>query len=81
MFRHLQSSRHLLVCITPGAVMHLLPPLLIGGYMIGLIILGVIFVGAAWFAGRKYERKQFVKIGTPKSDLQKVLGVWKNEAR
>ena len=59
--------------------MHLLPPLLIGGYMIGLIILGVIFVGAAWFAGRDYERKQFVKIGRPKSDLQKLLGVFDDD--
>ena len=56
-------------------------PYELGGNMIGLLILLAIFVCAAWFAGRKYERKQFVKIGTPKSDLQKVLGVWKNEAR
>ena len=47
--------------------------------MIGLIILGVIFVWAAFRAGRDYERKQFVKIGTRKSDLQKVLGVFKND--
>lgn len=49
--------------------------------MIGLLMLLVILVGVAFAAGRKYERKQFVKIGTPKSDLQKVLGVWKNAAR
>lgn len=49
--------------------------------MIGVLILVVIFAGAAFIAGRNYERKQFVKIGTPKSDLQKVLGVFKDAAR
>lgn len=47
--------------------------------MIGIVILAVIFVGAAFAAGRNYERKQFVKIGSRKSDLQKVLGVFKND--
>lgn len=49
--------------------------------MIGLLILAVIFVVAAFAAGRNYERKQFVKVGSRKSDLQKVLGVFKDEER
>ena len=49
--------------------------------MIGILILAVIFVGAAFVAGRNYERKQFVKIGSRKSDLQKVLGVFRDETR
>lgn len=46
--------------------------------MIGLVILMALCgVVGAFMGGRQYERKQFVKIGTPKSDLQKVLGVFK----
>jgi len=47
--------------------------------MLGIVILAVIFVWAAFRAGRDYERKQFVKIGSRKSDLQKVLGVFKDD--
>ena len=49
--------------------------------MIGIAILAVIFVGAAFAAGRKYERKQFVKIGKPKRSTQDVLGVWNDKTR
>lgn len=49
--------------------------------MLGLIILAVIFVGAAFAAGRRYERKQFVKIGSRKSDIQKILGVFNDDDR
>lgn len=49
--------------------------------MLGLIILAVIFVCAAFAAGRRYERKQFVKIGSRKSDLQKILGVFNDDRR
>lgn len=44
------------------------------GLMVVIALCGVI---AAFIAGRTYERKQFVKTGTPKSDVQKVLGVFK----
>lgn len=49
--------------------------------MIGILIIAVIFVCAAFAAGRNYERKQFVKIGSRKSEIQKILGVFKDETR
>lgn len=49
--------------------------------MIGILIIAVIFVCAAFSAGRNYERKQFVKIGSRKSEIQKILGVFKDETR
>lgn len=50
--------------------------------MIGAIILAVIFTGyVAFAAGRKYERKQFVRIGKPKPNTQEVLGVFHDHKR
>lgn len=49
--------------------------------MLGILILLAIFVGAAFVAGRNYERKQFVKIGSRKSELQKILGVFNDNGR
>ena len=63
---------------TPGRLT-LLPPHLIGGTMvIGIIIICVLI---AFLCGRKYERKQFVKIGKPKKTTQDVLGVWDDKSR
>lgn len=49
--------------------------------MIGVIILAVIFIGVAFAVGRKYERKQFVRIGKPKPNTQEVLGVFHDHKR
>ena len=48
-----------------------------------MIIVGiVVLLGlVAFIAGRKYERKQFVKIGKPKKSIQEVLGVFNDNGR
>lgn len=46
--------------------------------LVGLLILLLGGVFVAFLAGRKYERKQFVRVGKPIRTTQEVLGVFKN---
>lgn len=43
-----------------------------------IMLILVCFVVISFLAGRKYERKQFVRIGKPKRSTQDVLGVFDN---
>ncbi|MBP5430154.1 MAG: hypothetical protein J6Y25_04670 [Elusimicrobiaceae bacterium] len=41
-----------------------------------ILLLGVVFI--AFLAGRKYENKQFVRVGKPIRSTQDILGVFDN---
>ena len=43
-----------------------------------IMLILVCFVVVSFLAGRKYERKQFVRVGKPIRTTQEVLGVFKN---